>query len=226
MSTAVLIPWRHSEERAPLWYYVRDRYRELGWQLYVSDDLHENDDLFNHGQAYNLAAELAADSDVLVLGDADTTYSDAEALQTAVERVRREDWAWALPETYVQLTEAVTHALLTGAPLGWALAARPHWAGTTSWAGVIVVSTAAFFKVGGSDERYVGHGADDAALGIKLDTLHGAHTRYPMSAVHLWHSRGNQEEDMHRHSAAQRELTFRYMNAAGDPEAVRQVASG
>lgn len=226
MGTSVLIPWRETPERAPLWEYVRRRYEERfpTWQIAVSGDLGEHDDLFNHGQAYNIAAELAADDDVLILGDADTTFAFAHPLERAVEHVRSGDWPWSLPHSYTQLTRDATGDLLTGARIGGVLIGGVEWEGRTSWSGGVIVRHDVFNAVGRADERYVGHGADDAALAIKLNTLHGEVRRHGGAAVHLWHPRGSQENDLHRHSNAQRKLTYRYMDAAGDAAKVREVA--
>lgn len=227
MLASVLIPWRPTGDdyRERALDFVCQRYLEANCEAVVIGDNAKHPDLFNHGEAYNKAAELA-ESDVLVLGDADTTFDNVQAFVRAVENVRAGVWDWALPERYIQLQQEPTDRVLARRLSPDAVTtADAVWIGErVSWAGIVIVPAAAFHAVGGSDERFVGHGADDAALGIKLTDLFAPHERYPGAAVHLWHPRGEQEEDRHRFSDGQRRLIFRYMDAAGDPEAVRRVA--
>jgi hypothetical protein len=207
-----------------LWAYVGARFASLKAVVHTSDDRGEHGDLFNHGQAYNLMAEQAT-TDVLLLGDADTTYANPLSLLHAISEVGAGHVPWALPALYRQLTEEVTSALLWPTmSFSEALAATPEYVGGFSWSGLIIVRREDFLSVGGSDERYVGHGADDVALGLKLDTLIGRHWRYDDQAVHLWHPRGQQEKDEHRFSVRQRELTERYMAAAGDTHAMQLIS--
>lgn len=225
MLADVLIPWRHDPSREDALFYVVERYEAAGCNVIIMGDEGEHPDLFNHGQAYNMA-EQAAVTDLLVLGDADTTFDTAQAFVRAVENVRAGVWAWALPERYIQLQQGATDRVLARVLAPDAVTTSDAvWIGErVSWAGIVIVPRQAFLAVGGSDERFVGHGADDAALGIKLTDLYAEHVRYTGAAVHLWHPRGEQEEDRHRYADDQRRLIFRYMDAAGDPEAVRRVA--
>lgn len=184
-------------------------------------DGNDHADVFNHGKAINECARLAT-GDVFLIMDADTTYLDGAGL---VQALRRTSWdrRWRLPAVYHQLKEEATRSTLRCGRLPSPLMpAEIEWTGeSVSWSGLVVVPKEAFWEVGGADERYIGHGADDVALGLALDTLFGKHVRFADAAVHLWHPRGVQE-----HAAFGGDLTERYLAAAGHPKMMRAVVAG
>ena len=228
MTVSVLIPYRPEPSRRALADLVVHRARAAvvpPGEVIVSDDRGENDDLFNHGQAVNIA-RASASGDVLVILDADTTYSNRILFQKAVEQTAA-DRRWRMPRYYRRLTESTTARYLQDAPGGAFLPDEIEWEGDgVSWAGIVIVPAEHFDAVGGADERYVGWGADDVALGLALTTLVGPAVRYEGAALHLWHPRDEENLGWHRHSVAERELTDRYMAAAGDPVAMEALLEG
>lgn len=235
MKVSVLVPFRTDEGRrdalrdlvASRTHYALDA-AGIDHEIVVSDDRRANHDLFNRGQAINLAARDAT-GDVLVIHDADTTYDSADAFARAVESTLS-DRKWRLPTVYAQLTEAATDPVLQGRfPREETLehAGQTEWVGVgICWSGLVIVPREAFELVGGGDERYIGWGADDVALGLALDALYGRHVRYPGAAIHLWHPRGTQENGWHRNNVAQRKLTERYQAAADDPAEMLELVAG
>lgn len=224
---SILIPYRDGDPwRRYVWNGVRRRFENLlpEAELIVADDAHDHGDLFNHGQAINRAAEQAT-REILLIGDADTTFNVYD-LQVAIEHVY-DTGDWALPEWYVQLNRTCTQDILSRTGTS-PIVVRPRcveWRGErVSWSGLVLVPRHVFEAVGGSDERYAGHGADDVALAMKLETLYRPVHRFEGSALHLWHKRGVQERDEHRFHDQQRELTEAYMEAHGDEERMRVVA--
>lgn len=221
---SVLVPYRSDGGlRDELWEFVQRRLAHVlpGAEVIVSDDRHENAELFNRPQALNAAARLA-NGDLFLIADADTTVSSPTLLREAIQATR-EDGRWRLPVTYQQLTQTASDAFKHAGPSSDLLVDVDgrdfEWEGE-SWSGLMVVPAEAYWTAGGSDERYIGWGADDAALGIALDTIYGAHVRFPAAAVHLWHERDKQNRGWHRNSIAQRQLTERYIAAAGDRDAM------
>lgn len=185
---------------------------------------------FNHPAAINAAAKRAR-GEVFLIADADTSWAPSNMPERLVAAVRY-GAPWAMPKRYAQLTlpqsrgvlqrsrypsMSPTEALLDGA----------SWVGdSVSWAGLVCVPRAAFDTVRGYDERYAWWGADDVAFGLSLDALWGPHERVEGSALHLWHPTPLAERYGHRKHAAQQQLTERYMEAAGDPVAMRELRSG
>lgn len=223
MNLSILIPYRSDGGvRAELLRIVHHRACLLCRTLKQKEDIRYCDDgaqagIFNRGLAINGAA-LYSKADLFLIMDADTTYSElfmgdglAQALlASAVDR------KWRLPEIYRQLDHGMTDEIRCGA---WITpqSDRVEWAGK-SWSGLVIIPREAFELVRGGEERYNGHGADDVALGLALDTLYGEHERYAGEAVHLWHPRGAEENAAHNP-----ELTRRYEAAAGNPEAMWEI---
>lgn len=221
--------------RARLRSYVLNRFQQemshTVTQVYEADDNHANEHLFNRAQALNNAYRKLPDHvDTLVQFDTDTTFDKPEELRQAIERTLR-DRQWRITGTYAQLTHAVTNALLINKRKVESITLdQPNdfvWVGNrVSNSGILVIPREAFEKVGGYDERYVGHGADDSALRMALDTLYGPLRYFDAIALHLHHPRGRQENDLHEFSVRQRELTEEYAAATVSKEAMWQLLEG
>lgn len=229
MNLSILIPYRPgNRERERLLDCVLTRAYQLressGFntvEVLTADDDHASEAIFNHGQAINNAARLAS-GDIFLVMDADTTYEEPTAGDTIGHALResQEHRTWYLPECYYQLEQRLTDDALAG---GWIIPTELRgpdgvsWSGR-SWAGLVIIPREAFELVRGYDERYEGHGADDMAFGVSLDTLYGQHLRYDGAAVHLYHTRGAEENAAHNP-----ELTRRYEAAAGNQEAMWEI---
>lgn len=155
---------------------------------------YSDEEPYNRSQARN-DAFAACTGDVLLVADADTVFNQPQ-IRTALQLI--EDGApWVIPyerDRYYNLTEQATDRTLD------VLAPSSHvpepeqeteWAHKiTSWAGLIVVTRAAWHKVGGYDEQFRFWGYDDNAFRFALDRLVGPHVRCQGAhgyAVHLWH---------------------------------------
>lgn len=223
MKISVLVPYRRDEgRRDELWRWVYPRILiVLGHHhephFVFADDAGDDPVLFNRPQALNRAARRT-DGNVILIADADTTFDDPAPLIKAIEMTSR-DGVWRMPQTYTQLTRDGTDLFMAGSTLEEIGPDGVLWEGSAvSWSGLVVIPREAWDLVAGGDERYVGWGADDVALGLALDTLYGPHERYPGGAVHLWHGRDEQNTGGHRNSRAQNALTEEYERAAGDLE--------
>lgn len=233
---SALVPYRpDGGQRDVLRDFVHSRFVEkmvaaqIDIEIVYADDDHDDPDLFNHGQAINKAYERSHGGVILVM-DADTTFDDGDALVLAL-RSTAADRHWRLPEFYFQLTDdATTRALDRGkyaddefflTCFDYGEGEDCEWVGyRQAWSGLVIVPREAFCAVHGAEERYVGHGADDAALGLTLNLLWGKHVRYHGAAVHLWHPRGPQERSAHNP-----EISRRYEAAAEDVEAMRALVA-
>jgi predicted glycosyltransferase involved in capsule biosynthesis len=84
-----------------------------------------------------------------------------------------------------------------------------------------VISREAFEQIKGLDERFMGWGCEDLALGAVLNTLVGQPYRMDERIFHLYHDRtmgaGNP------HYKANEKLWFRYKEAIGDVAAMRAI---
>lgn len=221
MKISVLVPYRRDDGRRDrLWTWVYPRLL-LALQAHhephfvIADDARADPELFNRPQALNRAARRT-NAGVILIADADTTFTSPLELVDAIEQTAR-DGIWRMPQRYTQLTEDGTDLFMAGRTLDEIGPDGVTWEGDgVCWSGLVVIPREAWDIVRGGDERYVGWGADDVALGQALDTLYGQHERWDGNAVHLWHPRDDQNKGWHRNSVAQRELTERYDAAAGD----------
>lgn len=229
MNASILIPWRSDDghrERVLEW--ILRRYAVLYPEAQVV--LGTNDEEpFNRGAARNDAA-ARADHDVFVIADADTICAEAGALPWAVEAVDAGLAPWVIPyaeEQYYNLSAGATESLLHMDP-DVRLAPNPRLASAwehkiTSWAGMLVMTRAAFEAVGGYDERFHGWGYEDNAFRHAMDTIVGLHKRLEGSAWHLWHPIAEGTNFDQPHIVENRRLYRRYCDATGRPSDMRQV---
>lgn len=228
---SVLIPFRPSTpERDRLWDWNRRRWSELfpEVQVCVADDGGSgNPGEFNHPAAMN-AAFTQANRPVVVCGDADTA-ADRHWLIEAVRLVLSDEAPWVLPRWYRKLTQTATSKVLRESVVKPLHGRAVEWAGdSVSWSGLPVVRREAFEVVEGYDERFTHWGADDSSFGVCMDTLWGRHVRLDLdeAAYHLWHPVRQSETYGHAKAADLRRLADRYIEAAGDPDAMLNVRFG
>jgi hypothetical protein len=159
-----------------------------GWEIILEDS--EGED-WCKPRALNRAVARASGR-TLVLADADS-FCDPGVLLQAV----REVWAhnaWVMPHRRVlRLNEAETRRVLArdhdAAPGDEGLV-RPAYLGTVG-GGIVVLKREAW---DGHDERFLGWGADDDALGIRLRGMLGRERRLDADLYHLWHPQAPRDE--------------------------------
>lgn len=204
---SVLCPYRPDgahhdanwEAVRPLWESLPDS------ELIVEGDGNVGEPVtFHHSKAVNTAARRAS-GDLFLIADIDI-LPDHAWVSRAVEAIKSGAF-WVTTETYEKQGEDGGIAEVV----------------FSSCAPPLLMPREAFELVGGYDERFRYWGADDGALRICIDTLWGPLQRVEGAARHLWHPPA---PFIHEHEPAQQQLLFRYIAAAGDPDAVREVRFG
>lgn len=179
MRVVTLVPWRPGNKiREQNWVWTRPHLEALGYPIFLGDRRGP----WARAAACNEAAKLAGDWDVAVIADADT-IPEADAVQRAVRTasaalgaVRPHDHLW-------DLNRAQSKILATRGKLKLSPKQRELLGG-----GLLVVSRAAWEKVGGYDEEFIGWGHEDSDLHTRLLAL--AHwDRIEGQAWHLHHPR-------------------------------------
>lgn len=238
LSISVIVPYRPDggwRDRAwervvsPFWSGVVD-----GWsadaELLISEPEptgpgHPGD--FNHPLAINRAAE-AARGDLLLIADADC-LPDSRYPRLA-EHAIRNGAQWCLPRFYRKLSRDSTEGMLAynpPRPGSWLVSdAACEWIGdSVSWAGCPIVHREAFRDAGGYDERIAWWGGDDICFGLTMTTLYGDAVRLE-GITHLWHPDPPEHNYGHERHPEQWAIVQRYIAAAGDVLAIRQVRDG
>lgn len=160
----------------------------------------------------------------IIIADCDCIVS-REAIGLAVAAVRS-GAAWSMPHSRVgRLSRSETrriyrlgveHMLLTRQR------ASMHFA--PPGGGIVVLSTTAYDTVGGIDPRFIGWGGEDLSFARALDTLAGPGVRLPAYLWHLWHPRTPRRAG-NRASEDSERLAARYIDAEGDPIAMRALVA-
>lgn len=218
MTAAVVIPWRPgTPERNAHHEYVRDHLREL-----LPDAIHLDVDSghtpFSRAGSRNEGVRLAqiAGADVVVICDADT-LPETEPLHAAIEAAT--DGRLHLPYTWYRgLSQRGTLDYLAGTPAVDCVVDLEH-----EWAtgGVLVIQPDAWWAAGGMDEAFRSWGFEDAAYRIAADALLGPTVRHQGTITHLWHP---QESGLGSpQHVANGQLCQRYVDATGQPEAIRAL---
>lgn len=218
MTTAVVIPWRPgTPERNANHSVVRAHVTAL-----LPDAVHLDVDSgrtpFSRAGSRNEGVRVAqhAGADVVVICDADTLV-EPEPLHAAIAAAA--DGMLHLPYTWYRgLTQAGTADHIAGRPAAECPAELEH-----QWAtgGVLVMTPAAWWQAGGMDERFQGYGFEDAAFRIAADALLGPTAKHDGTITHLWHpSEVGHGSPQH---IANGQLCQRYVDATGNPDAVRAL---
>jgi hypothetical protein len=203
MRVVTLVPWRPGEAiRERNWEWTCPYLEALGYEMYLGDRRGP----WARAAACNEAAKQAGDWDVALIADADT-IPEADAVQRAVAiasaqhgAVRPHDRLWNLNKAQSQLA---------GKRGPYAVRLTPR-AAQLLGGGLLVVSRAAWERVGGYDERFIGWGHEDSALHTTL--LAEAHwDRIEGQAWHLWHPRDKRDTpERQRDHRMMREVQERY----------------
>lgn len=192
MSLSVLVPWRPSTDgyRNRSFAWLRHRYHQLlpDAQLVIGTSSAER---FNRSEARNNAFNYS-DGDVVLIADADTIFH-AQSIRLAVMVAATGAAHWVIPygeKRYYNLSHRRTEEILALDPA--ADIPEPtdedDWEHKlTSWAGLLVVTRAAYQEAGGYDERFAGWGYEDNAFRAALDHRVGPHSRLDGHCEHLWH---------------------------------------
>jgi hypothetical protein len=183
VSVAVIVPWRDSVERQPLWDFVRHRlevdYPE--WPIVAAGC---DDGPFSRAECIVRGA-LSVDADVLVVSDADVVLNGD--LREAVEAAERRLTGWAVPHWHLRrLSEQSTRRVLAGADFeaSLPLAERAYKGNET---GTLVVLRKSVLLDVPPDVRFRGWGQEDEAWGAALRRLVGPPWRAAADLYHLWH---------------------------------------
>ena len=218
MTVAVVIPWRPgTPERNAHHEHVRAHLAELLPDA-IHLDVDSGHDPFSRAGSRNEGVRLAqiAGADVVVLCDADT-LPEAEALHAAIDGAT--DGRLHLPYTWYRgLSRDGTIDYLAGTPGADCVVDLEH-----EWAtgGVLVIQPDAWWAMGGMDERFVAWGFEDAAARICADALIGPTVKHAGTITHLWHpSEVGHGSPQH---VANGQLCQRYVDATGNPDAVRAL---
>lgn len=223
MSVSVIVPFRgDGAQRTRNWEWLRRHYEQAypDWELIVGEC---PDGAWSKGRAVNEAAARAS-GDVLVVADADVVLPFG-ALQQAVDAL--ESAPWVIPHRMVfRLSDKGTQALMNGeiavaATCRRTMMVKPPKLGPPG-GGVAVVGHEDFTQAGGVDPRFEGWGGEDISFARALDTLAGPHRRLEEVLWHLWH-RPMERRPRQRASEASEALANRYLDANGDPVAMKDL---
>lgn len=224
MSVSLIVPVTlDGLERERNWSWLRPKYEQTGWEIvecWYDPKKAEQDEEWSKGRAVNPGVEHSS-GDVLVIADADL-FIDRDVLDDAIERVER-GAPWVMPHGVVyRLSRRASSAVCAypSTPKCERTVSRRHDGPVGG--GFVVCSRTAFDTVRGIDPRFTGWGGEDISFGRALDTLVGTHVRLWAPTWHLWHT------PMPRHlgwraSPENEQLANRYLDAAGDPIAMRAI---
>jgi len=176
-----LVPWRAGAAiREWNWNVTRPYLEELGYPIHLGD----SEGPWARAAACNAAARDAGDWDVALIADADT-IPEPDVIRRAVGLAASIPGAVRPHDRLYALNQAQSRILAKRGPGRLKLSSRQK---TMLGGGLLVVSRAAWEKVGGYDERFIGWGHEDSALHTTL--LAEAHwDRIEGRAWHLWHPR-------------------------------------
>lgn len=187
MAVSVIIPWRPSPDRVPLWTFLRPWWESRGWQIVEGTC---PDGPWRKGLAVANGVSRAT-GDILVIADADVW---CDGVDEAVHHVST-GHPWAVPHLMVhRLTKAATNRMLVGIQRPFATDGpdleRPPYAGQR--AGGIVVMHHTVWDHAPLDPRFADWGQEDEAWNLALTVLAGEPWRpldgRPTSNLwHLWH---------------------------------------
>ncbi len=215
MTTAVLIPWRETDDRrARLLAHVVGRLRTDGHDVFIGE---HTDGPWCKSLAIAAALDRT-DADVLILHDADVIIP---GLPAAIEAVASGAARWAVPHGQVRrLDERSTDAVLAGGELRGRLSEAAYYGHAGGGCSVI---GRADYEACPLDPRFLGWGRDDDAACLAWTTLYGPPWRGTEPLWHLWHKpqeRANRKYGSDGNNALYR----RYHEATGrGPDAMRAL---
>lgn len=152
MRTVILIPWRPTPDREPLWNHVRSRLSRFGFPIVTAD---ADSDIFSIGRAFNAAATEAGAWDRAIFSEADVFVADSQ-IRAALELGEPHVWCY---DSHIRLSEEETPLVLDD----WPLPVRePEPAQSYMGSnGVRVITRVLWDQVDGYDPAFIGWGAED-----------------------------------------------------------------
>jgi hypothetical protein len=252
---SILVPFHCPDEnnrRSVNWRWLK-KYWEChlpGAEIVVGDDSFAGPDVpFSKSAAVNDAASRAT-GDIFVIVDADG-YIDIDSVIHCAKSIReakkKGQRLWYVPyRQFYRLTDEASQKVLNSDPrnpYGFSTPPNPKDVQDTSgsqlghWYGAMIqiMSSEAFWEVGGWDERFRGWGGEDHAAMRATDTLYWRHKTMPVQVLHLWHpmiSPDGTSNWVHWHervwanqteSGANDKLSGRYYGAYGDVKRMRAL---
>lgn len=218
MNFSVIIPYAWSDPyREKAFDYVRGWWEHMGYPTYVG--LGNGGLVWSKGAAVHSVRHLV-DTDGLIIADCDVMVT-RELLGIAKSAVAS-GAAWAMPHgRVIRMNRMDTHRLYRIGEQAL-LDARQTSRHAPPGGGLVILTTAAYDTVGGIDPAFHGWGGEDISFARALDTLVGVGLRLGGYLWHLWHpltprrpgNRANPESEA---------LAGRYLEAEGDPEAMRAL---
>jgi hypothetical protein len=212
----VIIPWRPQPSRLAAFDAVTEWYHDQFDDVRILT-VDSPDPVFNLAQCRNRGIAMIEDpNDVVIINDADT-LPERDALLVAMSAAHRDGYVHLPYTAYRWLGRHGSAAYAEGT----ALADCDFELVRGACSGVYVTTPATWMAHGGQDERFRGWGFEDAAWYLAHETLLGAPPQRTPGAVYALHHetqlRSGPQYDL---NAA---LMQRYEDAAGSPEAMRQL---
>ncbi|GAA1764829.1 galactosyltransferase-related protein [Agromyces humatus] len=215
MRSLIVIPWRPAPSRVEAFERVFEWYRRMlpEFRIVTCDT---DDEVFALARTRNLGVASADDDEVVVISDADT-FPEPGPVRAAVAAAARSGrvqlpytaYRWLGPDGSAQFAEGVSPAdcdyeLVPGACSGVYVTTRRSWQAH-----------------GGQDERFRGWGFEDKAWYVAHETLLGAPPQRHDGRVYALHHavEARTGPDYDRNA----KLMQRYLNAAGDREAMERL---
>lgn len=211
----VAIPWRSQPHRVYAHTLTVRRYRDLLPDADVIDvDTDHNP--FCLAACRNRGVRIAENSgyDVAVLADADT-LPEVVPLRTAIEQAAVSRFVHLPYTEYRSLRQDGTTQYRAGTPLEDC----NHLVVPAATSGVYVTSPATWWSCGGQDEAMLGWAPEDMAWLISHRTLLGAEPVHHAGRVYALHHDSPTKQGTTYDAAVARYQ--RYLDASGDPEAIR-----
>ncbi|MEU2835330.1 galactosyltransferase-related protein [Streptomyces lavendulae] len=178
-------------------------------------DADSGHDVFNRAASRNEAMRTLNGYEAVLLCDADTLV-EADPVMEAVHQAH--SGALHLPFTlYRSWSRNATRRLLDGEEVDESKDADVL-SGSTG--GAMVMSPAAWWGIGGMDERFTAWGYEDVAFPLAATVLGSGVVRHAGSVWHLWHPTDRNAESPQQQAGAQ--LCHRYIQAEA-PEAMRDL---
>ncbi len=211
-----LVPFTSSDSsRTKIWSWVKNWWEQnTDVKIIVGED---HGTFFNKSLATNRASDLAGDWEVALILDSDTIVPP-EQVEEGI-RLARETKALVFPFTERwELSPEGTELLMNNESSDWQKdAGKYRW---QSSGGCVIVHRELWDLVRGYDPGFVGWGYEDGGFLISCTLLSGKDPiRVPGKHWHLEHTPAEEKSPTHPVYKANEKRYFRYMKAAGKPNA-------